>query len=64
MSIKISEKFPTDVTFLLIEDMDAIRNQMKNDLIKLGAKGTIFEAACIADGIKIIQAEKNSIYYL
>lgn len=58
MSIKVDDKFPTNITYLLIEDMDAIRVQMRNDLRQLGVTGTILEAACIADAIKIIQAEK------
>jgi two-component system chemotaxis response regulator CheY len=58
MSVKIDEKFPANITYLLVEDMDSIRVQMKNDLRTLGVTGTILEAACVADAIKIIQSEK------
>lgn len=58
MSVKIDDKFPSNITYLLIEDMDSIRVQMRNDLRQLGVTGTILEAACIADAVKIIQTEK------
>ena len=54
--MSVLAKFPTNLTFLLIEDMDTLRVQMKSDLRKLGVTGTIFEAPCIADAIKIIQS--------
>lgn len=58
VSSKIPEKFPEDITFLLIEDMDNLRVQLKNDLIQLGHKGIILEAACVKDAIQTIQHEE------
>lgn len=55
MSIKIPSKFPTTITILIIEDMDNIRAQLKNDLISLGHTGIILEASCVADAIQVIQ---------
>lgn len=58
MAVKIPPKFPTDITFLLIEDMDNLRVQMISDLKSLGHTGIILEAPCIADAIQTIQHEE------
>jgi len=52
-AIKSSEEFPIDINFLILEDMDNIRQQMVSDLKSLGVRGDIFQAATVQDAIKI-----------
>ena len=58
MSIKLSGKFPKAITILLIEDMDNLRVQMIEDLKSIGHTGSILEAACVADAIRVIQSNQ------
>jgi two-component system chemotaxis response regulator CheY len=51
------ESFPTDVNFLVLEDMDNLRRQMVNDLKLIGVSGKIYEAANVQSAIKICTTE-------
>jgi len=47
-----------EATFLVLEDMDNLRNQMVKDLKQLGLKGKILEAADVKTAIAHVKAEK------
>ncbi|MDD4976071.1 MAG: response regulator [Bacteriovorax sp.] len=49
---------PSDITFLILEDMDNIRQQMVNDLRSIGVLGKIHEAPNVQTAIKIYSSEE------
>lgn len=55
-------EIPESVTFLVLEDMDNIREQMLADLRKIGIKGVIHEAPCVKDAL--IACNKNPIDFI
>jgi len=57
-SLKPGEEFPTEINFLVLEDMDNIRMQLVQDLKSLGANGDIFQAATVAEAVKLCNEEK------
>lgn len=52
------EGFPTDVPFLVLEDMDNLRQQMVKDLRSIGVVGKIHEAPNVQMAIKICGTEE------
>lgn len=54
----VESSFPSNETFLILEDMDHLRQQMISDLKSIGVNGKIFEAPCVQDALKIAAAEK------
>lgn len=49
--------FPSSITFLVLEDMDNLREQMVRDLRKLGVSGTIHEAPNVQTALKLASSE-------
>lgn len=58
--IRKVEVFPCDINFLVLEDMDNIRQQMVKDLRTLGVAGNIFEAPNIQTAITLCSNEEIS----
>lgn len=52
-----SDSFPTNINFLVLEDMDNIRRQMVSDLKTIGILGKIHEAPNVQTAIKICSTE-------
>jgi two-component system chemotaxis response regulator CheY len=55
---KKTDNFPANIPFLVLEDMDNIRQQMVKDLQTAGVLGKIHEAPNIQMAIKIINTEE------
>lgn len=51
----------TTATFLLLEDMPQIREQMIKDLRELGITGKIIEADCVKKAIEVTTTQKFNI---
>ncbi len=51
------KELPIENTFLVLEDMETLRNQMVSDLRAIGIKGKIIEAASVAEAIEKSKAE-------
>jgi two-component system chemotaxis response regulator CheY len=56
--IASSNLFPTDIPFLVLEDMDNLRQQMVSDLKSIGVNGKIHEAPNVQTAIKICSTEE------
>lgn len=56
--LKKVDSFPTEVTFLILEDMDNLRQQMVNDLKAIGIKGKILEAPNVKTAIALASTEE------
>jgi two-component system chemotaxis response regulator CheY len=52
------EQFSPDITFLVVEDLDNLRQQLIIDLRNAGVAGKIFEAANLQSDINICSTEK------
>lgn len=56
--IKKIDIFPTNITFLILEDMDHLRQLMVKDLRAIGVMGKIHEAPNVQAAIKISSTEE------
>jgi two-component system chemotaxis response regulator CheY len=56
--IKKADNFPTNIPFLVLEDMDNLRQQMVSDLKSIGVNGKIHEAPNVQAAIKICSTEE------
>jgi two-component system chemotaxis response regulator CheY len=56
--IKKIDLIPSSITFLVLEDMEAIRNEMVKDLKEMGIEGKILEAESVQSALKICSTEK------
>lgn len=54
--IKKNVSFPATINFLILEDMDNLRQQLISDLRSLGLSGKILEAANVQTAIKICES--------
>ncbi|MDO9181274.1 MAG: response regulator [Bacteriovorax sp.] len=56
--IKKSETFPSEIPFLVLEDMDNLREQLIKDLRSIGVMGKIYEAPDVQTAVKISSTEE------
>ena len=56
--VKNNENALTNITFLILEDMDNLREQMIKDLRSIGILGKIHEAPNVQSAIKICSTEE------
>jgi two-component system chemotaxis response regulator CheY len=57
-----NERFSSDLTFLVLEDLDNLRNQMISDLRASGVVGKIHEAASVQSAISICNSAQISFF--
>lgn len=53
-----TEEFPSNISFLVLEDMDNLRLQMVKDLKSIGVLGKIYEAPNVQAAIQICSTEE------
>ncbi len=58
IQIKRNETLLSSITFLLLEDMDNLRERMVKDLRSIGINGKIFEAPDVKTALTICSKEK------
>jgi two-component system chemotaxis response regulator CheY len=56
------KEFPSNKTFLVLEDMETLRNQMVSDLKSIGVKGKIVEAINVAEAIEKSKNEEVEFF--
>jgi two-component system chemotaxis response regulator CheY len=56
--IKKIDLIPSSITFLVLDDMEAIRNEIVKDLKEMGIEGKILEADSVQSALKICSTEK------
>ncbi len=56
--VKTNDNTPSNISFLILEDMDNLRQQLVLDLKSIGINGKIHEAANVQSAIKICSTEE------